>query len=327
MDTLPPNGAAIAANEQSSAAMPAPVVAFPAPPPLPYEAQVGGLRFSRSGFGNLFAALARAQAEFPVLNRNRSVTVAMRGGGSYDFRYATFDHIVHLHRPILARHGIAVTQPCARLPDGSLVLHTLVVHGESGEWMLETLPLPDIGSDPQGFGSRLTYLKRYAYCSKLNIAAEEDDDGNAAHGHVAAVKEPPPSRDTSRDKPAPTSARGKLDGFSNAPAHKGTDEQAEKPEAVRRGRPSAAMPAPIAALWEQGKWSKAWAWVAETLPALPQGERQAVVDAHAALLHRAAEFSTKGREAVDKLIRECGVQAPPKPAAEPKDTTNGAAPA
>jgi hypothetical protein len=39
---------------------------------------------------------------------------------------------------------------------------------------------------PQGHGSAITYLRRYALSAVLGLATEEDDDGNAASAPVAS---------------------------------------------------------------------------------------------------------------------------------------------
>src|SRR5262245_64892384 len=57
---------------------------------------------------DLVAALAAAQGEFPKLERNRTVQVKTKTGGSYEFSYATLDHIYETFRPILAKHGLSL---------------------------------------------------------------------------------------------------------------------------------------------------------------------------------------------------------------------------
>jgi hypothetical protein len=59
------------------------------------------------------------------------------------------------------------------------MVETMFIH-ESGE-MLEcgTLHVPASKQDPQGYGSALTYARRYSLMAACGIAPE-DDDGNSA---------------------------------------------------------------------------------------------------------------------------------------------------
>jgi hypothetical protein len=57
-------------------------------------------------------------------------------------------------------------------------LVTTIYH-ESGESISGSHPLPDI-TDPQKFGSAITYARRYSICAILSITADEDDDANTA---------------------------------------------------------------------------------------------------------------------------------------------------
>jgi len=127
---------------------------------------------------DIAAALAKAQGAFPPIPRDRTVTVKMASGGSYQFAYAPLDTILHAVRPALAANGLALTQ---LLGDGKLV--TRLLHAGGGS-LDSVLPLSSM-ADPQKFGSLLTYLRRYAITALLGVAAEEDDDGNHAVGNHA----------------------------------------------------------------------------------------------------------------------------------------------
>ena len=132
--------------------------------------------------GNLAAALAKAQAAFPSISRDRTVTVRMKTGGSYTFAYAPLDTVLAAVRGPLAANGLAVSQ---LLDGGDLV--TLLLH-ESGESLSGRWTLPP-HQDIQGLGSAVTYLRRYALQALLGIASEEDDDGNASAGHHATPRQ------------------------------------------------------------------------------------------------------------------------------------------
>jgi hypothetical protein len=81
---------------------------------------------------------------------------------------------------VYAAHGIAVFQDVTSETDAGIGVTTRLVHS-SGQW-LEVGPLvvPLGKRDAHGVGSATTYAKRYALSGALLIAADEDDDGNAA---------------------------------------------------------------------------------------------------------------------------------------------------
>ena len=80
--------------------------------------------------------------------------------------------------PVLAKHGLAVTQmPCC--VDGHPALCSILVH-KSGEWIKSIAMLTPVKNDPQGIGSAQTYARRYALQSIAGVTAEDDDDGHQA---------------------------------------------------------------------------------------------------------------------------------------------------
>jgi hypothetical protein len=101
-------------------------------------------------------------------------------------RYADLATVRDTVVPVMAKHGLAVMQlPCD--VDGLPALTTLVVH-TSGEWVETTILLRPTKNDPQGVGSALTYMRRYALQSIAGVAADDDDDGNAGSHHPAQSK-------------------------------------------------------------------------------------------------------------------------------------------
>jgi hypothetical protein len=130
------------------------------------------------GLGPLAAALAKAQSEFGAVTRDKKVTVQLKSGGSYQFSYAPLDQILGVVRAPLAKNGLALVQ---LLDTDALV--TMLIH-DSGASLEGRTPLPST-NDIQGYGSAITYLRRYAIQALLGIAAEDDDDGNRAAGNQA----------------------------------------------------------------------------------------------------------------------------------------------
>jgi hypothetical protein len=140
-------------------------------------------------------ALAEALAEFQgapkAVQRNRTVKVkgTTKNGKeySYDFKYATLDHILDVIREPMKDTGLSVIQGVSA-DEGGLSITTRLMH-KSGQWMESTMPIylgPD--KSPQAVGSAITYAKRYSLTAMLGIVADEDDDGNAAEGNQMDVQ-------------------------------------------------------------------------------------------------------------------------------------------
>lgn len=132
------------------------------------------------------AALAKAQADFPPIQKTKTARVKMKSGGEYTFDYADLPGIMDAIRPVLAANGLAVSQAVDTI-DSKPMLESRVLHS-SGQWLGSLWALA-VGGSPQERGSELTYARRYALCGLLGIAADEDDDGNAATGNRANVAE------------------------------------------------------------------------------------------------------------------------------------------
>lgn len=78
----------------------------------------------------------------------------------------------------LNANGIALVQQTSDCSDG-VIVETVFVH-ESGETFSSgRLHVPASKHDAQGYGSALTYARRYSLMAACGIAPE-DDDGNAA---------------------------------------------------------------------------------------------------------------------------------------------------
>ena len=131
--------------------------------------------------GELSAALAKAQAAYPEIPRNREVKVRTKSGGEYSFRYATLDAILGSVRKHNADNGLAITQ-LIETPNGRTALKTILLHS-SGQWIMSETPIPAAGG-PQEFGSLIAYMRRYSISAILNLSSQEDDDANIAEGHT-----------------------------------------------------------------------------------------------------------------------------------------------
>lgn len=107
-----------------------------------------------------------------------------------DRKYLTLDSIMHAVRPALAEQGVFIMQ---HLTGDNLV--TVLMH-ESGEYISSSLPFQTMNgsgtNNLQNLGGGLTYLRRYALCAILAIAADEDDDGAKGGIEKGKAKEEDP---------------------------------------------------------------------------------------------------------------------------------------
>jgi hypothetical protein len=93
-------------------------------------------------------------------------------------KYASLANILDTIQKPLSECGLAISQ----FPDAN-ALTTIIVHAESGEWMESSYVMPVAKqNDPQAMGSAMTYARRYALGSILNLNIDDDDDGEKAMG-------------------------------------------------------------------------------------------------------------------------------------------------
>jgi hypothetical protein len=131
------------------------------------------------------AALVKAQKEFgPALKTSSNP--------HFRSKYADLSACVEAVIDGLNNNGIFLMQGSHLCEDG-VIVETVFIH-ESGEQMSAgKLHVVASKQDAQGYGSALTYARRYALMAACGIAPE-DDDGNAAARPKQADKPaaPPP---------------------------------------------------------------------------------------------------------------------------------------
>jgi len=152
--------------------------------------------------GAIAPALVKAQAEIRPIVKD-STNPAFRS------KYTSLDAIMEVVRPVLAKNGLIVVQSVLDTIDGehstSIMVESRVIHS-SGEWIAGVVQVPVMQQTSHGFGSALSYGRRYSLSALLSLASDEDDDGNGAAQHQQArpqIKPGPPQQTTLR-KLAPT---------------------------------------------------------------------------------------------------------------------------
>lgn len=159
--------------------------------------------------GKLAEALARAQAVIENAKKESD-------NPFFKSKYADLSSIWEACRKPLTDNGLSIVQSPVFLtehPD-MVGLDTRLCHS-SGEWLEGRIVMKPVKSDPQSYGSCLTYLRRYSLQSFISICAEVDDDGNAATGKKTntkhdGAKQPNDIPDTIGQTPEENSPRGNV---------------------------------------------------------------------------------------------------------------------
>ena len=101
-------------------------------------------------------------------------------------RYADLQSVIEAIKPALNKHGIFFSQHPTPSDAGTLGLTTILLHS-SGEWIEDTAIIPLPKNDPQGYGSAMTYGRRYGLAAICGLF-QSDDDGEAAKPSQMPVK-------------------------------------------------------------------------------------------------------------------------------------------
>jgi hypothetical protein len=117
-------------------------------------------------------------AAFVAAKRSFAPLLKDKTNPHFRSKYADLGACIDAVEEALLANGIAFYQETTEDAHG-VTVETVFLH-ESGETLrCGKLHVPAIKADPQGFGSALTYARRYSLTAACGIAPE-DDDGNAA---------------------------------------------------------------------------------------------------------------------------------------------------
>lgn len=127
-------------------------------------------------------ALAAMQPDLPIIGEKGKI---LNGNKQVQSTYALWEDINEAIKPVLAKHGFALSFR-TDMPDGKVSVTGILAHSEGhSEETTITLPIDGSGSknNVQGVGSSVSYGKRYAAGALLNLTSRgEDDDGRKAAG-------------------------------------------------------------------------------------------------------------------------------------------------
>jgi len=125
----------------------------------------------------LAGALSKARADFKAV-------IKAAENPYFKSNYADLSTLIDATKDGLSKNGLCLIQSPGKITETNRVSITSLLIHSSGEWLEDDLEMPVTKADAQGLGSAITYGRRYAYQSILNIAGEDDDDGNAAVGRT-----------------------------------------------------------------------------------------------------------------------------------------------
>jgi hypothetical protein len=145
------------------------------------------------------SALVKAQREFgPALKSSTNP--------HFRSKYADLSACIEAVITALNNHGIYLMQ-LTEEHEGGVKVSTTFIH-ESGEQLSAgSLFMPATKQDAQGFGSALSYARRYSLMAACSLATE-DDDGNQAT-KTAPMAAPPKPTPKVTEAPPPKAVEGK----------------------------------------------------------------------------------------------------------------------
>ena len=175
------------------------------------------------------AAFVKAKRDFGPALKDKT-------NPAFRSKYADLGACIDAVEDALLTNGIAFIQETFEDASG-VTVETVFLH-ESGESIrCGKLHVPASKQDPQGFGSALTYARRYSLCAACGIAPE-DDDGNAASKPRQPASEAP--------------AKPKADATSHASVAKRMTAEADQ---------NAVSCAQIMAGWDDKRLNEVWAFL------------------------------------------------------------------
>ena len=137
--------------------------------------------------GEIGKAMTKMQGE---------VTPALKDETGAFSTYSTLKSVITASRKALVDNGLAVVQSPSMDPEtGFCVLTTLLIHGESGQWISGSLAMKPEKTGPQAVGATVSYQRRYSLAAFLGIY-QEDDDAEAATD--TSERPTPPKKATPR---------------------------------------------------------------------------------------------------------------------------------
>ena len=141
---------------------------------------MNSLPFQSNELDKLYAALAEAQAEFPLIEKSRQANYGP---------YADMFDLIHPLRPILKKYQLTVYESCYIRDDGIMILRVKLGHS-SGQFDSSEAIINSFDKDAH-WGGSITFKRRYLYRGILGIVIPDDtDDNDDGHEEIEDSNEP-----------------------------------------------------------------------------------------------------------------------------------------
>src|SRR5690348_2649620 len=136
------------------------------------DEKVGGFEIEGDAVA-MFAALAKAQANFGPIIRDKTVKVqGKKKDGtpfSYSFEYAPLESVLAAVVPALNAQELAFIQPFGTDAEGNPYVQSMLLHAAGGRMSCKAYL--SRASDMKEMGGQVTYVRRYM-CSMLGVSPE-----------------------------------------------------------------------------------------------------------------------------------------------------------
>jgi hypothetical protein len=168
------------------------------------EAFIPSLTWSEER-GEIFAAMAKAQASMGKLVASKTAEVKMKAGGTYAYSFAGLPDTLEACLAAFNAQGCPVIQTPVVMNNGVEI--TTTIGHTSGQWVMSApLFVPAQAKGAQDVGSAITYARRYSLQAMVGLSPA-DDDGKAAQDAA------PESWDRAPRRRAETPRKPKPDGL------------------------------------------------------------------------------------------------------------------
>jgi len=92
--------------------------------------------------------------------------------------YSPLEEVLSAVNPVLSKFGLGIMQTSYAMGDKHVGITTVLSHSDGAYIVFPPMRIPLQKTDAQGFGTAVTYGRRYGYCTVSAIAGEEDTDGS-----------------------------------------------------------------------------------------------------------------------------------------------------
>jgi hypothetical protein len=120
----------------------------------------------------LSAAMAMAFAEITSADKDKK-------NDHLKYKYASLNSIIDAIKPAITKHGLWFYQKIHDV-QGAISVETVIVHSSGETLSCGVIAVPVQKNDAQGYGSALTYARKYSLSASFGVAPDDDDDGQEA---------------------------------------------------------------------------------------------------------------------------------------------------